>query len=335
MTKLLSINVALYNLEDFAEAFLDSLVHSAKPFGDRVEIILVDDGSRDHTGRIVDQYRERYPELVTAYHKQNGGLSDARNFAIERASGEYLWMIDGDDLVPPAAVKSILAAIDSVPADYHVFSAAMIDESGQVVGSFAADPVGHVDGARLRFDFDQFTRCFYNRNMTWLKVYRRCFIGDLRFLVGYVHQDVHFDFNVLLQEPRACFHDDVIYHHYYGNPTSTTNTMSVDRHLQVLRLYRLLWEQSFALDEDHRGLELRRIISRAVVNRAMYVSRTMTVKESRVIVSECGHLLRGLATDPGVRRHTPGVLSRAGRAFYRLMMVAWLEEPAIRLARIC
>ena len=92
----LSIIVPVYNVEKFLNKCLDSLIGQTM---EDYEIILVDDGSKDASGRICDDYAERYPELVRVLHIDNGGQGRARNFGIETARGEYLGFVDSDDWV--------------------------------------------------------------------------------------------------------------------------------------------------------------------------------------------------------------------------------------------
>ena len=94
----LSIIVPVYNVEKFLNKCLDSLIGQTM---EDYEIILVDDGSKDASGRICDDYAERYPELVRVMHIDNGGQGRARNFGIDTAKGEYLGFVDSDDYLEP------------------------------------------------------------------------------------------------------------------------------------------------------------------------------------------------------------------------------------------
>lgn len=92
---LLSIIVPIYNVEEFLPRCIDSLLDQSYK---NVEIILVDDGSTDKSGFIADEYRKK-DERIVVVHKKNGGLSDARNAGISKASGNYLTFVDSDDYI--------------------------------------------------------------------------------------------------------------------------------------------------------------------------------------------------------------------------------------------
>ena len=83
----LSIIVPVYNVEEYLEKCLDSLVNQTMK---DIEILVINDGSPDNSQRIIDDYANKYPVLVFPYQKENGGLGDARNFAIPYCKGEYI-----------------------------------------------------------------------------------------------------------------------------------------------------------------------------------------------------------------------------------------------------
>lgn len=91
--KLLSITVPCYNSQEYMAKCIDSLL----PGGDRVEIIIVDDGSADDTGAIADAYAAKYPHIVRVVHQENGGHGEGINVGIKLATGKYFKVVDSDD----------------------------------------------------------------------------------------------------------------------------------------------------------------------------------------------------------------------------------------------
>lgn len=102
--KILTIVVPIYNVEDFLIKCLDSIFLQ---FDNNYEIILVDDGSTDFSSEICNQYKLKYPQTIVI-HKENGGLSDARNIGITIAKGEYIYFLDSDDWLAPNAIRTLL-----------------------------------------------------------------------------------------------------------------------------------------------------------------------------------------------------------------------------------
>lgn len=105
--KLLSIAIPCYNSQDYMEHCIESLL----PGGEDVEILIVDDGSKDRTAEIADSYAEKYPTIVKAIHQENGGHGEAVNTGIKNATGLYFKVVDSDDWVNEEAYKKILETL--------------------------------------------------------------------------------------------------------------------------------------------------------------------------------------------------------------------------------
>jgi len=101
-----SVIVPVYNVEHYLAKCLDSLVNQSLQ---NIEIIVVNDGSKDDSGNIIQQYSEKYSDKIKAFTKENGGLSDARNFGIDQATGDYLGFVDSDDYVSGTMFEEMLS----------------------------------------------------------------------------------------------------------------------------------------------------------------------------------------------------------------------------------
>lgn len=105
--KLLSIAIPCYNSQDYMEHCIDTLLAG----GEDVEIIIVDDGSKDRTAEIADSYVEKYPTIIKAIHQENGGHGEAVNTGIRNATGLYFKVVDSDDWVDQEAYEKILKTL--------------------------------------------------------------------------------------------------------------------------------------------------------------------------------------------------------------------------------
>ena len=105
--KLLSIAIPCYNSEEYMEKCIRSLL----PGGEDVEIIIVNDGSKDRTGEIADQYAKKYPTIVKAVHQKNGGHGEAVNTGLKNATGAYFKVVDSDDWVSRPSYELILSTL--------------------------------------------------------------------------------------------------------------------------------------------------------------------------------------------------------------------------------
>lgn len=170
-----SIIVPVYNVAPYLDECLGSL--AAQSFRDW-EAICVDDGSTDASGGILDGWAER-DSRFRVFHKKNGGVSSARNFALEKAEGEYLWFVDGDDAIAPNALATIDGAIkrfdnpDIVQFKFQEFETAAVFEQAKV-------PPAAYDLRRKRE-----LRQAYRSHAGWLLgstgVFRREIFGGERF----------------------------------------------------------------------------------------------------------------------------------------------------------
>ncbi len=96
MDDLISIVIPVYNIEKEVSRCLESVLNQTYA---NIEIIVVNDGSTDDSGIVIDQYADRYPDKVKVYHKTNGGVTSARLLGVKKAQGEWIGFVDGDDII--------------------------------------------------------------------------------------------------------------------------------------------------------------------------------------------------------------------------------------------
>ena len=111
--ELVSIIVPVYNVEQYLEKCVNSIINQSYK---NLEIILVDDGATDNSGKICDELA-KLDNRIKVYHKKNGGLSDARNYGVERATGEYIGFVDSDDYIDPKMYEKLYEAIKKENVD--------------------------------------------------------------------------------------------------------------------------------------------------------------------------------------------------------------------------
>ena len=102
--KLITFTVPCYN----SAAYMDHCIETLLPAGEEAEIILVDDGSKDDTGKIADAYAEKYPTIVRVIHQENGGHGEGVNQGLRNASGLYYKVVDSDDWLDEGALQTVL-----------------------------------------------------------------------------------------------------------------------------------------------------------------------------------------------------------------------------------
>ncbi|WP_100406489.1 glycosyltransferase family 2 protein [Bacillus solitudinis] len=138
--KLLSVVIPCYNSQDYMSYCIESLL----PGGDDVEILIVNDGSVDHTAAIADEYASKYPNMVKAIHQENGGHGEAVNAGIRHASGLYFKVVDSDDWVDIRAYLKVLTTLRELSTDDN-----MVD---MVISNFVYEKEGAKYKKIMKYD---------------------------------------------------------------------------------------------------------------------------------------------------------------------------------------
>lgn len=178
-----SVVVPVYNTQKYLEKCLDSLVYQTLK---DIEIIVVNDGSNDESQKIIDRYVQAYPNKMKAYIKENGGLSDARNFGISKCSGEYVGFVDSDDYVNLDMYEQMYNKAKNQDFDVVVCNIRYVfDNYSKEVSSGVDKDV---------FDKEQIKRQMVNiYPAAWNKIYKKeLFENGILFKKGVWYEDVEF-----------------------------------------------------------------------------------------------------------------------------------------------
>ena len=108
--KLLTVTIPCYNSQEYME----KSIRSALTGGDRVEIIIVDDGSKDNTLEIAQKYQAKFPDIIKVVHQENGGHGEAVNTGIRNATGLYFKVLDSDDCLGKKALAQVLDLLEDM-----------------------------------------------------------------------------------------------------------------------------------------------------------------------------------------------------------------------------
>lgn len=135
-TPLISVIVPVYNIEKYLERCVNSIREQTY---DNIEILLVDDGSTDGSGKLCDKFAEE-DDRIRVFHKENGGSSSARNLGIAEAKGEYLGFVDSDDYVSANMYELLVGAINEFQAEVAQVGRDEIDEEGKRLPDICVPP---------------------------------------------------------------------------------------------------------------------------------------------------------------------------------------------------
>ena len=201
---LLSIIVPIFNTEKFLRGCIESIINQDIQ-RDLVEIICVDDGSTDSSQEILYEYRD----LVSIYRKQNGGLSSARNFGLERARGKYILFVDSDDFLLPGAISKMLSHLDE-GIDAIIAKPKVIYQGTSLWNKEADEDYFSLPGNGV-FNINDID-LFNIPVVAWAKIYVRSIIEKyrLRFPEGVLYEDNYFFWTYFLYTKKIYFLDEEV-----------------------------------------------------------------------------------------------------------------------------
>lgn len=243
MEELISVIVPIYQVEGYLRRCIDSICGQTYP---RLEIILVDDGSPDGCGAICDEYAAR-DSRVKVIHKNNGGLSDARNAGLDAARGQYIGFVDGDDYIKPEMYGTMLDRLKSARADLAVCAFLVVDERGNVL---ADQQLAAPDRDMLLTREEAFEQLMGKNLVSFAtapnRLYRRGLFSELRFPKGRLHEDEFTAHSIYWQCERVSFLREPLYCYVQHSGSIMGEEFSIKR---LDGVDALLDRADFALDK--------------------------------------------------------------------------------------
>ena len=220
---MISVIVPVYNVQEYLHRCVDSLL--AQSYGD-FELLLIDDGSTDNSNSICDAYAER-DERVCVYHKENGGLSDARNYGLDRMRGSYVTFIDSDDYVGPEYLATLLDIIRNSTVDVAIVSMEMVYTEDMVFfpTTDVRKTIDHHEALRyMLIDKEvSFSAC--------AKLFKSEVFSENRFPIGKLYEDL-FTIPYVITDCHACGLSTAKLYYYYHREGSIMNSVS-EKHIQM------------------------------------------------------------------------------------------------------
>lgn len=291
--ELISIIVPVYNVQAYLERCLDSILGQSYT---NIEILTVDDGSTDESGRICDEY-EKKDARIHVIHKKNGGLSDARNAGMEAAHGSYLMFVDSDDVVDRRIVEKLYRMVCRHRADVGI-----------------CDPVHCSPGEQASFVYTEKEMLFspeeaiaemlYQKSFlmaAWGKLYSAKLLKQIQFPVGMLFEDSAVMYRIFDRAKRIVHSPSRLYGYLHRENSITTGKFS-KRDLDILTICGEM-ERYFA----GRSAELRAAVTSYHMSAAfrIYLNAPRT-EEYKDAVSACKRYLddnyRKVQRDRSIRK---------------------------------
>ncbi|QMU10159.1 CDP-glycerol glycerophosphotransferase family protein [Mammaliicoccus lentus] len=221
--KLLSVIVPVYNVQGYLHDCIESLL-AQKIDNDLYEIILINDGSKDNSGKIIDGFSRNY-ENIRGYHFENSGLGATRNKGIRLAEGKYIAFLDSDDFIPKKAYSSLLESAETNNADI-VTSPVERFENGRYTRSGLHKKVDFTP--KIGMELNNVPSLLYDTTST-NKIYKLEFLkkNNLYFPENIVYEDIYFTMTSYLKATKINIVEDVTY--IWRIRTGETISISQDR----------------------------------------------------------------------------------------------------------
>lgn len=209
---LISVIVPVYKVEEYLNRCVDSIL--SQTFTD-FELILIDDGSPDNSGKICDEYAQN-ESRIHVIHKKNGGLSSARNAGIDwvfkNSNSQWLTFIDSDDWIHPLYLELLLSAATNNNTDIGICEYEETSEFSRFKNT------SNTNSQNLTPE-----ELFVNHHVTAViaccKLYKKSCFQNIRYPLGKLHEDEFTTYKILFDTPRVSYINENLYF-YYTNPNS-------------------------------------------------------------------------------------------------------------------
>lgn len=235
----ISIIVPAYNAEKHLAQCIESIL--AQTYSN-LEIILVDDGSKDSTGKICDDYQKK-DERIKVIHQPNAGVSKARNMGLDIATGKYVMFIDADDFYEKNACEVLYREISQKQADYVVGNYIHTNANGEKWEQPLFDQTQYGNFELSMKDYQK--SIFVMNSVVWNKVFSREFLEKykLRFVEGALAEDAIFSIGCYAHAKRAYYINDVVYNYRQNeNNSSISTNCSREYFTRINASYKMLYD---------------------------------------------------------------------------------------------
>ena len=260
--ELVSIIVPVYNVENYLRMCLDSIEHQTYS---NIEVLLINDGSPDSSGEICQEYVAR-DSRFRYFEKENGGLSDARNYGIDRASGRFLTFIDSDDWVEPTYVEDMYQAALNNNSEIVVSSYSQFDnkENHYLVHIWDDYYEKNYSNKKLMNSLPLLVRKDYSFLTSWGILFSRKLFNNVKFPKGKVIEDSRTNYKLFSKSKCTTYINKSLYMYRIGREGSIINTVNekllidqLECELERLAIYTIKgWNYS---DEKNNVLDCLRL----------------------------------------------------------------------------
>lgn len=220
MQPVLSIVIPIYNVEPYVKSCIESILNNK--LDDKIEVIIVDDGSKDNSISIVKKLIKGNKHF-TIYKKNNGGLSSARNYGIQHAHGKWIWFVDSDDCISKYSISYLINNITKFNnSDVFIFRYKTFSNDSEIEDTI---PLQTVKKLNLSQAMNTLLNMEY-ASFAWNKIFKKKLFEDLEFPVGRNYEDMSIMYKVYEKANNITLLSGILYY-YRQRQTSISHDNSV------------------------------------------------------------------------------------------------------------
>lgn len=263
---LVSIIVPVYNVEKYVERCLYSITNQTYR---NLEVIIVDDGSPDRSGDICDAVAQN-DDRLTVYHKSNGGLSDARNYGIAHANGDFITCIDSDDHVDADYIEYLVYLQKKYSAKMSICQHRVKYDNGSVKDKGKS-------GDELLNTYDCMEKLLYHEEVdtsAWAKLYHRSLFDKVKYPTGKIFEDIGTTYALILQCDWIAVGFESKYNYIFHENSIVNGKFSPAKFDMVEMTDRMAVEVLNRYEGLKEAITRRRVYARlSTINQMLYTSQ--------------------------------------------------------------
>lgn len=269
----ISVVIPVYNVEDYLHYAIDSLVNQTHK---NFEVLLINDGSTDNSGKLCDQYAQEY-DWIRVFHKENGGLSDARNYGVLKATNEWIFFLDPDDYIEPFTFELLTLIQEKYQAD-------LISTKVQTTNEYEKF-------SKEQFNLESSKRVMKEEALELMledkvatvsacaKLYKKQILEMKPFPVGKIYED----FFVVAEHLRLAEQiviSPVVTYHYYRRPGSIVQSQFTNRRLDFFEAGEYNRNQ---IKQFYSGNSVEKALNLKIVQGSFHISEAAAATDTEAL----------------------------------------------------
>lgn len=288
---LISVIVPVYNVENYIRKCIQTLQNQTYR---NLEILLIDDGTPDGSGEICEDYA-RSDSRIRVFHKANGGLSDARNYGIERATGEYVVCVDSDDYVDADYVEYLWGMIEKTGCTMSICQHRTFYENGSVKDNGAV-------GEAVISQQECIERMLYHDvidTSAWAKLYKKSLFDCVKYPKGKLFEDIGTTYALMLQCETIAVGYESKYNYVFHNNSIVNGSFSPKKLDMVEMTDRMAADVIKKYPDLSEAITRRRVYARfSTLNQMLMITDSSYIEQRRELIRFIKAHSRDVLFDP-------------------------------------